>query len=253
MSIERRIVGFDFKATGGDGSTGEGLGNTFHTVDSYDDIVKPGAFLQDLPDFLSAGFIGGMNHDWDNPIGKPTSAEETTEGLKVAWKLSSTAHGKDVMTLLKDGVVKKLSIGFRTLAYEWLDTPEEVVAYWEGQSYTPTSTDLARARFGGVRLLTRIKLFEVSPVVLPANEGAVITAVKSLSTEREIEKFLRDEAKLSNTDAKTIIGKIKSLRDAGTADPQRDAEPEPFDSSLLRLKAQHRQTQQRLHAKGLLS
>lgn len=253
MNIERRVMAFEIKATSGDGSTGEGIASAFHNVDSYDDIVSPGAFVADMPQFLSSGFIGGMNHDWDNPIGKPTAAEETAEGLKVAWKLSATAHGKDVMTLLKDDVVKKLSIGFRTLDYKWLDTPEEVIAYWEGQSYTPTGTDLARARYGGIRLLTRVQLFEVSPVVLPANDAAVITAVKSLKTEREIEKYLREEGKFSISDAKIAVRGYKLLRDAEAikTGPQREAEPE-VDTETLRLRTQSQRLTSRLKAKGFV-
>ncbi len=49
MAIEHKTVRFEVKATGGDGGTGEGIGNAFFMVDTYGDIVAPGAFTPSLP------------------------------------------------------------------------------------------------------------------------------------------------------------------------------------------------------------
>jgi HK97 family phage prohead protease len=157
----------------------EGLAATFHNIDDslLGDIIAPGAFTQDMAAFLESGFIGGLNHDWGAPIGRPLEASEVPAGLAVKASISDTASGRDVRTLMKDGVIRRLSIGFRALGRTWLETADEVHAYWRRHGYTPTPDDLSKVQ-RGARLLTRIRLYEISPVAVPANPRAVIAAVK---------------------------------------------------------------------------
>lgn len=178
-SLEYKDLPFSLKAAATDTGEFEGLASAFFTIDDswFSDIVAPGAFKQDLGEFLESGFVGGMNHDWDQPIGRPLSAEETAEGLFVKASISDTQQGRDVRTLIKDGVVKRLSIGFRVLGRKLLETSEEVVAWWNEHGYVPSAEDVAKSQFGA-RLLTRIRLYEFSPVAVPANRRAVITGVK---------------------------------------------------------------------------
>lgn len=259
MDLQFKSVPFEIKAADGDGSVGRGLGSVFFNVDSYNEIVDDEAFNDDLAEFLENGFVGGINHLWDQPIGKPTAAKAVREGLDVTWKLSPTAHGKDVMILLKDGVIKRLSIGFRTLGSKLLETFDEVQDYWKTKDYTPNSDDIARAQ-GGATLLTRIKLFEISPVVVPANSLAVITAVKaaydaaskvysdssiinertetdpneaerlvkirSIAARAEAEDILRN-AGLSRTESAAFISAVKALPRNAASDEADPAPPEP--------------------------
>src|SRR5512143_1022113 len=177
--MELKCLPFEVKAASDDG-TFEGIGNAFHTIDAAGEIVTPGAFTAALPGFLQTGFVGGLNHDWDSPIGRPLAAKENAQGLQVKAKVSDTAHGRDVLTLLRDGVIRSLSIGYQVAGKQILETPEDVAAYWEKAGYTPNSQDVMRSRFGAV-LLTKINpLYEISPVSVPANELARITAVKRL-------------------------------------------------------------------------
>lgn len=178
MKLDYVTVPFELKNASGDGSTFEGWAACFNNVDGYGDIIAPGAFNDGLKSFLNDGFIGGMNHDWDQPIGRPTSAEEQEKGLYVAGEISDTSHGKDCKILLKDGVIKKLSIGFRTTGREYLEDADKVNAYWMKAGYTPSAEDIASAQHGA-RLLTKIRLYEFSPVTVPANNRADITQVKS--------------------------------------------------------------------------
>lgn len=227
--MERKTLGFSVKATDGDGGSGTGIANAFRNVDTYGDITAPGAFVTDLPFFLSDGFIGGLNHDWDNPIGKPTAASETPDGLLIGWQISDTAHGRDVKTLLKDGVVRKLSIGYQTLGYQMLETADDVNAWWQAQGYMPSAQDTQRAAAGNIRLLTRLRVMETSPVVAPANDKADVRTVKGAlaATEREIEGALRDLG-FSRREAQTILatGYKTLLRDSEAAQ-KIGAEPEP--------------------------
>jgi len=179
---ERKEFSAEIRA-GTDGGTGagefEGIASAFFSIDDswWNDIVAPGAFAADLPLFLAEGFVGGLNHDWDRPIGRPAEARETTAGLFVRARLSDTPAAREVRTLIRDGVIGRLSIGFRILGKEHLETAEEVESWWAGHGYPPTDEDRAKSRHGA-RVLTRVRLYEFSPVAVPANRGAVITGWK---------------------------------------------------------------------------
>lgn len=262
MDLQFKSVPFDIKTSSSDGSTGEGLASVFYNCDSYREIVDDGAFDEDLPAFLADGFVGGINHNWDCPIGTPTTAKTDKTGLRVGWKLSDTMHGRDCMVLMKDRVIKKLSIGYQTLGREILETFDDVMTYWKGKGYTPNAQDISRAQAGAV-LLTRLKLYEFSPVSVPANDLAAITAVKAaaakamlngepppgeaapatetpteppaterlekiraIATDADAEDCLRD-AGFSRTERKALLSRLKTLLRDAVSD---DADPAPDDA-----------------------
>ena len=244
MDMQFKSVPFEVKASNPDGSSFEGKASPFWNIDSYGEIVDDKAFDQDLGDFLENGFVGGLNHDWSNPVGKPMSGTRAMgDHLHIKGSVIDTTHGLDVRKLLSAGIVRKLSIGYRTMGDMMLNDADEVANYWDTKGYTPNAQDIARAQMGA-RVLTRIKLLEVSPVTVPANDLAMITAVKAAqdaafkafneaaamteATEpsndlpddlpasiREFEQYLR-EAGLSNSKAREAIAKAKNLLwDAG--------------------------------------
>lgn len=154
-----------------------GYGSTFRVVDDYGDMMLSGCFAKTLASFLADGFVGGINHDWDNPIGSPVEAYEDEKGLFLRAKVSDTAAGRDCLTLLRDKVVKKLSIGFRTQGYMKL-SEEQAVAILGEQGYQDALAALPYWA-DGIRAITQVKLYEVSPVTVPANSQADILGVKS--------------------------------------------------------------------------
>lgn len=231
--MEFKIIPFELKSTSGDGSEFDGFANAFHNLDSAQEIVAPGAFVDTIPQFLANGFIGGVNHDWNNPIGSPKSAEEQSKGLFVEGKISPTQHGKDCMVLLKDRVIKKLSIGYRVLADEMLEDADACMAYWDNAGYTPTAQDVAGSKYGA-RLLTKLHLYEFSPVTVPANSLADITRVKryaadDLQNKRAFENFLRDSG-LSRKEAVEAIAMLfKGLQREADEATSRETETPPSE------------------------
>jgi HK97 family phage prohead protease len=177
-TLERKTVAFELKAVGDDGGWFEGYAAVFNNIDWWGDIIAPGAFQDTLPQFLKEGFVGGLNHGWSDPIGKPLEASEDQRGLFVKGSIEETAHGKDCRVLIKEGVVKKMSIGFLAKDRSYLETAEEVEKYWQSVGYTPSEEDRALSKCGA-RLLTKVRLYEFSPVTLPANGRADITDAKS--------------------------------------------------------------------------
>lgn len=251
MDLQFKTFPFEVKASGPEGVAFEGLVSVFHNIDSYGEIVDVSAFDADLDAFMQDGFIGGLNHDWQNPIGKPQPGTKVTStGLHLKANVIDTTHGLDVRKMLAAGVVRKLSIGYRVMGDMVLEDADHVAAYWEQKGYKPSAQDVARAA-NGARVLTRIQLLEGSPVTVPANDLAMITAVKAAreaaekafqdqpnetaipDNERDFEAFLRD-AGWSKKEAVAITnhGFKSVLRDAATddADP---ANPD-FDALVER-------------------
>jgi hypothetical protein len=135
-----------------------GLASVFgHLIDTWVPTrILPGAFTKTLKENSKRVKVL-FNHDPDSPIGIPTKMEETREGLLVEAKISQTEKGKEVLTLMRDGVLDELSIGFDVVKYSMAD---------EGP-------------LGQVRHISELRLWEFSPVTFAANSQAKIIAVHS--------------------------------------------------------------------------
>jgi HK97 family phage prohead protease len=188
---DRLVVPFEVKALGDDVSrTFEGYGSVFGVLDSYADVVAAGAFKRSLREHKAAGRMPALlwQHDPSSPIGVYEHMSEDETGLFVKGRLSDTQMGREGYTLLKDGALSGLSIGFSVYPNDGAKVDEKT----------------------GVRTLKNIKLWETSLVTFPANDAARVTGVKMdgvLPTEREFERWLRREAGFTETEAKLIISK----------------------------------------------
>nr|DAV81888.1 MAG TPA: head maturation protease [Caudoviricetes sp.] len=89
------------------------------------------------------------------PIGTITGTRDTDEGLEVIARISHTQRGDEVYTLIRDGVLKSMSIGF-----ELIDAREDTV---DGQT---------------VNTITSARAVEFSVVLNPAYKDAKITNVR---------------------------------------------------------------------------
>lgn len=148
MTRQNINVACDLKASAG--RTFTGYGSVFDIVDSYRDRILRGAFAQSLqarrPKLL-------WQHKFDHPIGKWTTVREDVRGLYVAGELADTTLGREVHTLLKMGALDGLSIGFNII------------------DSTPNT-------YGG-RDISALQLHEISIVTFPANEAALVEAIKA--------------------------------------------------------------------------
>jgi HK97 family phage prohead protease len=184
---------FAFKAESvKDDGTFAGYGSVFGNVDSYDEIVAPGAFSKSLATIKDSGDPLPVlwQHNPDEPIGGYTKLSEDDHGLKVEGFLlkNEVPRAAQAYALMKNRIVKGLSIGY----------------YVRGDSYDEKS---------GVRTLNELDLREISVVTFPANESAQVDSVKSairgmleagaLPSIKNFEDFLR-EAGFSKTQAAAI-------------------------------------------------
>ena len=138
-------------------STGEfsGYAAVFGNVDSGGDVIEKGAFAKTIVEDFNRIKILALHNDCWLPVGRPIELREDDRGLFIKGKISDTSMGRDIRTLLKDGVLSELSIGYDAIDFDY-------------DSKTDT------------RHLRRIKLWEVSIVTWAMNEQARIDEVKSL-------------------------------------------------------------------------
>lgn len=152
----REYKSFKFKLESADES-GEfsGYAAVFGNKDSGGDIIEKGAFSKTIREDFGRIKILSQHTDCELPIGKPLELREDDKGLFIRGKISDTAKGRDIQTLMKDGVLNELSIGYDAVEFDY-DSEQ------------------------GVRRLKEIKLWEVSIVTWAMNDQAKIDEVKSL-------------------------------------------------------------------------
>lgn len=159
----RQHKSFKFELTSAD-DTGEfsGYAAVFGNVDNGLDVIEKGAFTRTIKeDFDKIKILALHNDNW-LPVGKPLELREDNKGLFIRGKISDTAMGRDIKTLLKDGVLNDMSIGYDVVRYDF-DSEE------------------------GIRHLKEIRLWEVSIVTWAMNDQAKIEEVKSIAESLKLD------------------------------------------------------------------
>ena len=125
------------------------------------------------------------------PIGIPTELREDAKGLFMSAKISDTTLGRDVKTLIHDGVLCELSIGYDPVVFDYDEN--------------------------GIRHLREVKLWEISVVTWAMNEQAVITDHKSDDAATRIEAEAQAIVTEVKAGRKISASRMKSLKDACTS------------------------------------
>lgn len=150
---------FDFRVKEfGERGTFSGYASVFDVIDSYREVVMPGAFAATLETWKQREALPPLlyQHNSREPIGVFTLMREDEKGLYVEGELlvDDIQRAREVHALLKRKGIRGMSIGF--------DVDEE--------SYD------SRA---GILSLKTVDLWEVSIVTFPANQAANVESVKS--------------------------------------------------------------------------
>lgn len=159
-------------------------------LDRQGDVVLPSAFAASLPAFLANGPIFWNHAEVHDPLAKPIGraigAEIKSGGLYIKARWASHAEAQEVRSLVTDGIVSTMSIGFN-----------------------PIHSEVR----GGVNVIDQLELMEVSVVAIPANIGAVITASKTLAD------FPTKSSVDDVSTGATILALLAELKDAESDDP----------------------------------
>lgn len=183
---------FEIKAVS-DTGVFSGYASVFGLKDDGYDIVDRGAFAQTLADLgaKSRKVPVLWAHNPSEPMGVYTSLKEDEYGLLVEGKLNLNVNrAKEIHSLMADGAINGLSIGYRTKRYEIEKDPDGGI---------------------GVRRLKQVDLFEISVVTFPMLDAARVDSVKQNNAPfdpRAMERELKD-AGFSNGDAVKAVAIVK--------------------------------------------
>jgi hypothetical protein len=137
----------------------------------------------------------------DKPLGKMINLYEDEKGLVFEAQIPKTTLGKDVMELMKAGVITENSVGILPIRKEMVE---------------------------GNRHINEVKLYEISAVTLAANDQATMLDVKGNHSKEKVLKRYDSIAKLLRkgdiTDdlgyaLEAEILKLKSLFDSLSTPP----------------------------------
>lgn len=162
--MEFKTAPVSIKAVDGETGTFEALVSVFGNKDSYGDVVMPGAFAKTLAEWESKGdpIPVYWSHRMDDPdynIGHVLEAKETDAGLLVKAQLDLGGGKADqVHRLLKGRRVTQFSFAYDVVADKKVDDVTE---------------------------LHEVKLYEVGPTPIGANQETELLAVKAATQAAE--------------------------------------------------------------------
>jgi HK97 family phage prohead protease len=195
-SIKHRDFDFRIKSVADKGGRFEGYGSVFNVIDSYREVVAPGAFAESLAELKAQDRKVPClwQHWYDEPIGVyegdlggGLGLEEDDHGLKCQGRLliDDDPLAARAYAHLKAKSVSGLSIGYYVLADTWDEKNR-------------------------IRTLTKLDLREISIVTFPANDDARIEEVRAklaageTPSRREVEVALCDQLGLSREAAEAF-------------------------------------------------
>ena len=145
-----------------------GYGAKFGNEDAHNDIIESGAFTKTLGENRDNLFFLNQ-HNFNQPHSKLAVAREDDYGLYFESEplIKGVSYSDDALKLMDAGVIDSFSIGY----------------------VTEKSEDKS-----GIRHLKELKLYEISNVTIPANDGAKITGIKGLTLAQvndKVKKIMR--------------------------------------------------------------
>ena len=124
-----------------------------------------------------------------DPIGKVLRGEDTEDGYLIEAQISKTPRGDEALTLLNDGVINKMSVGFQPVK----DRKEDDVIVRE-----------------------EVSLREVSLVSFPAYSQADVLSVREETNTENLEKVMENNNEMVEVreELDTLTREVASIREA---------------------------------------
>lgn len=163
-TVEHKYKEFAMQKSSEDAGEISGYFSTYDRVpDSYGDVIAPGAFTETIQKRKESGhpFPLCWNHDLNQIIGSidPDNIVDTPKGPLMTASFFNTQPAQEKREIVKSGVVYQFSFAYDVLGWEKPTPEEEKAGIWN--------------------ILTKLDLFEVSIVPIPANQNAVMTEIKA--------------------------------------------------------------------------
>ena len=162
--MEHLYKNFQIKSADDENGTISGYFSTYDRIpDSYGDVIEKGAFTDTIKARKDSGhpFPLCWNHDLNQIIGF-VNAEDINDdehGPLMTAHFFNSALAQEKRELVKAGVVYQFSFAYDIVGMERPTKDEE--------------------RTGIYQILTKLDLFEISVVPIPANPRAEVTEIKS--------------------------------------------------------------------------
>lgn len=174
MQYKASLASIEKKEAGEDGILHiKAYALAFNNVDSWGDIIAPGA----CDEFLKSENLQRMalcyQHNINEVVGVITAVGVDEKGMWIEADVLPTTTGKDVQTLIKAGAVKEFSIGYYAEQYHYEKR--------DGYAYD-------------IRVLDAITIVEVSPVTRAANPQAVLIDAKNEGEGAEEKNEVQEDA-----------------------------------------------------------
>ncbi len=189
------------------------LVSVFGNTDSVGDVVQPGAFTKTLADWAAKGDPIPViwSHDWDDPfshVGIVMTAKETADGLEVTGQIEdvdTNPTAAQVYRLLKGRRVTQFSFAYDVVEGAWVE-----------------GTDGTAGRYGYYEL-RELKLYEVGPCLVGANQETELLAAKTAALARGVKEGRVLGAKHLDRlkDAHAALGEV-----IAAAEPEKNTAPQ---------------------------
>lgn len=200
--MDHKYKSFELKAKEDETGMIAGFFSTYdETPDSYGDIIKPGAFTETIKKREESGhpFPLCFNHDFSQVIGAVDKIEDTEKGPYIEAHFLDTELAQDVRKMLKSGAIYQFSFAYDVLGWENPSEEQRKAGVWN--------------------ILTKLEVFEISVVTVPANQNAVATEVKSVEPETK-------QGKRNSRKDADVINQIIELAQSLLDEPDDTTEPE---------------------------
>lgn len=175
--------------------------SVFNSLDSDGDVVEPGA--------IKSGFKSGnvpmvWAHKWDMPIGKGYITEDNDKATFTGEFFMDTDSGKEAYKIVKNmGDMQQWSFGYRV----------------NDSEYGKLKKDGSDSE-EDVRFLKDLTVFEVSPVLVGANQETYTLAIKS---NTDLLKDIDDEVKEVITNEDNIDEEVNEIYEDNLSDNEEQA------------------------------
>ena len=177
-----------------------GISGFFSTYDkepdSHGDIIEKGAFTETIAKRAESGhpFPLCFNHDFSAVIGAVDKIEDTEKGPYIEAHFLDTQQAQDVRKMLQSGAIYQFSFAYDVLEARQPDEEEKSK--------------------GIENVLTKVEVFEISVVTVPANQNAVATEVKAGRRNRKSDEDI----------IRSCISSLQSLLDDSEDDKPAEEE-----------------------------